>query len=54
MPGRFGFEAESLEPGERAMVTLELGRPVAVEVGMRFAMREGGRTVGAGVMIEVN
>jgi elongation factor Tu len=37
-------------PGDRATVDFELQREVAVEVGMRFAMREGGKTVGAGLV----
>jgi elongation factor Tu len=32
---------------------LELHRPIAIEPGMRFAMRESGRTIGAGVVLEV-
>ncbi|MCB9653191.1 MAG: elongation factor Tu [Deltaproteobacteria bacterium] len=40
-------------PGERATVAFELMKPVGVETGMRFAVREGGRTVGAGVVTEV-
>ena len=43
----------SVVPGDRATVAFELGRPVALEVGMRFAMREGGRTIGAGVVVDV-
>ncbi len=42
-----------VHPGDRATVNFELQRPVAVEVGMRFAMREGGKTVGAGVVTRV-
>jgi elongation factor Tu len=34
-------------------ITLELMYPVAMEVGQRFAVREGGRTVGAGVFTKV-
>ena len=41
-------------PGDRATVNFDLQRPVAVEVGMRFAMREGGKTVGAGVVTRVH
>ena len=43
----------SVHPGDRATVAFELHRPIAVETGMRFAMREGGRTVGAGVVSAV-
>ena len=42
-----------VHPGDRATVSFELQRPVAVEVGMRFAMREGGKTVGAGLVTRV-
>jgi elongation factor Tu len=52
VPGKLLFDANELLPGERAHVEFELGRPAAIEPGMRFAMREGGRTVGAGVVIE--
>ena len=37
-------------PGDRIAMTVELINPIAVEKGMRFAIREGGRTVGAGVV----
>ncbi len=40
-------------PGERASVSFALMKPVAVEVGMRFALREGGRTIGAGKVVRV-
>ena len=39
-----------VEPGARATVDFDLLRPVAIDVGMRFAMREGSRTIGAGVI----
>ena len=45
-------EAE-LVPGARAEVDLALDRPVALEAGVRFALREGGRTIGAGVVTAV-
>jgi len=45
--------ATVLEPGGRAEVAFELRRPVALEPGVRFALREGGRTIGAGVVIRV-
>ena len=40
-------------PGDRRSLEFRLLRPVAVEVGMRFALREGGRTVGAGLVTDV-
>ena len=42
-----------LPPGARADVELAFDRPVALEAGVRFALREGGRTVGAGVVTAV-
>ncbi len=43
-----------LNPGDRALVDFELGRSIALECGMRFAMREGGRTIGAGIVSHVD
>ena len=48
----FGIEGE-LVPGARAEVDLTLQRAVAMEAGMRFAIREGSRTVGAGIVTAV-
>ncbi|MFN7974696.1 MAG: elongation factor Tu [Acidobacteriota bacterium] len=42
-----------VRPGERCTVAFELGKLVAMEVGVRFAVREGGRTVGAGLVTAV-
>jgi elongation factor Tu len=42
-----------INPGEHAEVSLELMKPVGMESGMRFAVREGGKTVGAGVVVSV-
>ena len=42
-----------IEPGARAHVAFTLGRPTGIEPGMRFALREGGRTIGAGVVTVV-
>ncbi|HSD88032.1 MAG TPA: elongation factor Tu [Kofleriaceae bacterium] len=42
-----------LMPGARAEVELELDRPVALEAGVRFALRESGKTIGAGVVTAV-
>ena len=41
-------------PGDNVTVEIELITPVAVEEGLRFAIREGGRTVGAGVVTKIN
>ena len=43
-----------VHPGDRATVRFDLVRPVGMEPGVRFAVREGGRTIGAGVVTEVS
>ena len=43
-----------ISPGEHAKIELDFHKPIAVEPGMRFAMRESGRTIGAGVVVEVD
>ena len=40
-------------PGDNVNAVFELITPIALEKGMRFALREGGRTVGAGVVAKV-
>jgi elongation factor Tu len=45
--------AEMCMPGDNVELEVELGKPVAMEEGVRFAVREGGRTVGSGVVIKV-
>ncbi|MDP0499120.1 MAG: elongation factor Tu [Verrucomicrobiota bacterium JB022] len=44
---------EMVMPGDNLAVEIELGKPIAMEAGQRFAIREGGRTIGAGRVIEV-
>ena len=44
---------EMVMPGDDIAVTVELISPVAMEDGMKFAIREGGRTVGAGVVSKI-
>ncbi len=44
---------EMVMPGDRVEITAELITPIAMEQGLRFAIREGGRTVGAGVVVEI-
>ena len=44
---------EMVMPGDYVNMTVNLIEPVALEPGSRFAIREGGRTVGAGVITEV-
>ncbi|MDX6352778.1 MAG: elongation factor Tu [Streptomyces sp.] len=46
-------EAGIALPGETVEMTVELGRPVPLEAGLGFAIREGGRTVGAGTVTEL-
>jgi elongation factor Tu len=41
-------------PGDTAQVSVELTGPIAMEVGQRFAIREGGKTVGAGMVLNIN
>ncbi len=48
-----GDEAEMVMPGDRIKMTVDLINPIAIEQGMRFAIREGGRTVGAGVVAKI-
>lgn len=48
-----GSAAEMVMPGDRIKMTVELINPIAIEQGMRFAIREGGRTVGAGVVSKI-
>ena len=45
---------EMCMPGDNVDMDVELITPIAIEVGLRFAIREGGRTVGSGVVIGIN
>ena len=45
--------AEMCVPGDNITLEVELGKPIAMEQGLRFAVREGGRTVGSGVVAKV-
>jgi elongation factor Tu len=47
---QLGEGAEMIMPGDNAVLEVELIQPIAMEDGLRFAIREGGRTVGAGVV----
>jgi elongation factor Tu len=51
--GDDGSSADMVMPGDRIKMTAELITPIAIEQGMRFAIREGGRTVGAGVVSKI-
>ena len=44
---------EMVMPGDNLTVTIDLGKKIAMEAGQRFAIREGGRTIGAGRIVEV-
>lgn len=48
-----GSSAEMVMPGDRIKMSAKLINPIAIEKGMRFAIREGGRTVGAGVVSKI-
>jgi elongation factor Tu len=48
-----GDNVEMVMPGDRIKMSAELICPVAIEQGMRFAIREGGRTIGAGVVSKI-
>ncbi|MBR2180691.1 MAG: elongation factor Tu, partial [Oscillospiraceae bacterium] len=45
---------EMCMPGDNVVMNVELITPIAIEEGLRFAIREGGRTVGSGVVIGIN
>jgi elongation factor Tu len=45
---------EMVMPGDKVSLQVELIQPIAMEDGLRFAIREGGRTVGAGVVTKIN
>ena len=50
---REGKSAEMCMPGDNIAMEVEIISPIAMEEGLRFAIREGGRTVGAGVVIKI-
>jgi elongation factor Tu len=45
---------EMVMPGDNIEMNVQLGKPIAMDEGLRFAIREGGRTVGAGRVIKIN
>ena len=55
MTGDIDLEAgvEMVMPGDNATFHVKLIEPVAMEAGLRFAIREGGHTVGAGVVTDI-
>ncbi|BCG49435.1 elongation factor Tu [Candidatus Profftella armatura (Diaphorina cf. continua)] len=44
---------EMVMPGDNVLITVRLINPIAMEEGLRFAIREGGRTVGAGIVVKI-
>ena len=50
MPGGVGV----VMPGDNVEMSVELITPIAIEAGLRFAIREGGHTVGAGRVTEID
>ena len=44
---------EMVMPGDNIKMTVEMIAPIAMDEGLRFAIREGGRTVGAGVVAKI-
>jgi elongation factor Tu len=46
-------DTEMVMPGDNIKMTVDLIAPIAMEDGLRFAIREGGRTVGAGVVAKI-
>ena len=48
-----GSEAKMVMPGDSIKMVVDLIKPIAIETGMRFAIREGGRTIGAGVVSKI-
>ena len=44
---------EMVMPGDNVQMSIELIQPIAMDQGLRFAIREGGRTVGSGVVTEI-
>ena len=45
---------EMVMPGDQTTIKVELGKPIAMEEGLRFAVREGGRTVASGRVTKIN
>ena len=46
-------DKEMVMPGDNVSITVKLINPIAMDEGLRFAIREGGRTVGAGRVIKI-
>lgn len=52
--GEIEFDQEMIMPGDTAQVKVKLIQPIAMDEGLKFAIREGGKTVGAGVVTKIN
>ncbi|MEI7690160.1 MAG: elongation factor Tu [bacterium] len=52
--GEITFEGEMIMPGDRVKMGVKLIQPIAIEEGLNFAIREGGRTVGSGIVTKIN
>jgi len=50
---QLAVDSEMVMPGDTALMTIELGKPVAMEEGLGFAVREGGKTVAAGTVTKL-
>jgi elongation factor Tu len=50
---RLPADIEMVMPGDNASILVNLDKPVAIDVGSHFAIREGGKTVGSGVITEI-
>jgi elongation factor Tu len=44
---------EMVMPGDNTVMTVELGKPIAMDEGLLFSIREGGRTVGSGRVVKI-
>jgi elongation factor Tu len=53
LQSRDGGKADMCMPGDNIQMLVEIGKPIAMQEGLRFAIREGGRTVGSGVVTKV-
>ena len=51
--GEIQFDKEMVMPGDTVNVTVKMIQPIAMDEGLRFAIREGGKTVGAGVVTKI-
>lgn len=52
--GEISFEGEMIMPGDNVKMSVKLIQPIAIDEGLHFAIREGGRTVGSGLVTKIN